>query len=146
MLSWSVIDRGLELQSDYIIGICGFSAKHVALRTKSYEWLARNQDNMSDWDCMSIRRLLFQSASTMKIQLSVLVEYKADLIIISLKINLLSSWYRWKVADLALNNNHSITPCEWGWKTDSAYTNSLIFTSTRHTFINKYLKLYEKNL
>jgi hypothetical protein len=91
VLSSSVVDRGIELRSDYIIGICCFPAKHVALRTTSYEWLARNQDNMSDWDCMSIHRLLFQSASTMKIQLSVLVEYKADLIIISLKISLLSS-------------------------------------------------------
>jgi hypothetical protein len=91
VLSSSVVDRGIELRSDYIIGICCFPAKHVALRTTSYEWLARNQDNMSDWDCMSIHRLLFQSASTMKIQLSVLVEYKADLIIISSKISLLSS-------------------------------------------------------
>jgi hypothetical protein len=36
---------------------------------------------------MSILRLLFQCASTIKIQLSVLVLYKSDLII-SLKINL----------------------------------------------------------
>ena len=32
------------------------------------------------------------------------------LIIISLKINLFSPWYSWKVAELALNNNHS-TSC-----------------------------------
>ena len=54
-------------------------------------------------------RLLFQWASTIKIQRSVLVQYKADLIIISLKINLLSPWYSWKIGELALNNNHSIT-------------------------------------
>jgi len=42
---------------------------------------------MSEWGDMSICRLLFQSASTIKIQLSVLVYYKVDLIIISLKIN-----------------------------------------------------------
>jgi hypothetical protein len=32
-----------------------FSAKHTALRRKSKEWLARNQDNVSEWDDMSIR-------------------------------------------------------------------------------------------
>ena len=31
-----------------------------------------------------------------------------DLIIISLKINLFSSWYNWKIAELVLNNNHSL--------------------------------------
>jgi hypothetical protein len=33
-----------------------------------------------------------------------------DLIIISLKINLFSLWYSWKIAELALNKNHSLTP------------------------------------
>jgi hypothetical protein len=33
---------------------------------------------------------------------------QVDLIIISLKINLLSPWYSWKIAELALNNNHSL--------------------------------------
>ena len=55
-----------------------------------------------------------------------------DLIIISLKINLLSPWYGWKGAEMALNNNHSITLCEWGWATDYAYANYLIFTSSKH--------------
>jgi hypothetical protein len=57
---------------------------------------------------MSIHGLLFQWASTIKIQISVLVCYKADLIIISLKINLSSLWYSWKIAELMLNNNHSL--------------------------------------
>ena len=47
----SVVDRCFEPQSgqtkDYKIGICCFSAKHVALRRKSKHWLARNQDNVS---------------------------------------------------------------------------------------------------
>ena len=53
--------------------------------------------------------LLFQWASTINIQLIVLVLYKADLIIISLKINLFSPWYSWTIAEWALNNNHSLT-------------------------------------
>ena len=57
---------------------------------------------------MSIRRLLFQWTSTIKIQLSVLVWYKVDLIIILLKINLFSPWYSWEIAELVLNNNHSL--------------------------------------
>ena len=59
--------------NDYKIGICCFSAKHAALRTKSNDWLAGNQDNVSEWGDMSIQGLLFQWASTIKIQLSVLV-------------------------------------------------------------------------
>ena len=37
------------------------------------------------------------------------VVFSVDLTIISLEINLFSPWYSWKIADLALNNNHSIT-------------------------------------
>jgi hypothetical protein len=65
---------------DYKNGICCFSTKHAVLRRKSKDWLARNQDNQGD---MSICRLLFKSASTTKIQLSVLVLYKVGLIFIS---------------------------------------------------------------
>jgi len=35
--------------------------------------MGQNQDNVSEWGDMSICRLLFQLASTIKIQLSVLV-------------------------------------------------------------------------
>jgi hypothetical protein len=33
---------------------------HAALRRKSKDWLARNQDNLSEWGDMSIHELLFQ--------------------------------------------------------------------------------------
>jgi hypothetical protein len=93
----SAVDRGFEprpgLTKDNKIGMCCFSAKHVAIRSKSKDWMARNQNNVSMWSDMSIRGLLFQWASTIKIQLSMLVKNKADLIIISLKINLFSPWY-----------------------------------------------------
>jgi hypothetical protein len=106
------VDHGSEpwwgQTKDYESGIHCISAKHVALKRKSKDWLALNQDNVSEWGDMSIRRLLFQWASTIKIQLSLLV-YKVDLIIISLKINLFSPWYSWKIAELALSNNHSLT-------------------------------------
>ena len=76
---------------DYEIGSCCFSAKHAALRRKSKDWLAQNQDNVSEWSDTSTSGLLFQWASTLKIELSVLVKNKTDLIIISMKINLFSS-------------------------------------------------------
>ena len=41
----------------------------------------------------------------MKVQVSVLDMYNVGLIIISLKINLFSSRYSCKIAELALNNN-----------------------------------------
>ena len=53
-------------------------------------------------------RLLFQWASTIKIQRSLLV-YKVHIIIISLKCNLFSSQYSWKIASLAWNNDHPLT-------------------------------------
>ena len=94
VLASSAIDLGFEPRSaqikDYKIGICCFSAKHVALKRKSKDWLARNQNNVSEWKDMSTRGLLFQWASTLKIELSVLVKNKADLIIISMKIYLFS--------------------------------------------------------
>jgi hypothetical protein len=40
---------------------------------KSKDWLARNQNNVSEWGDLSICGLLLQSASTIKIQLSMLV-------------------------------------------------------------------------
>jgi hypothetical protein len=64
VLTLSAVDRGFESRSgqtkDYAIGICCFSAKHVALRRKSKDWLARNQNNVSEWSDMSTRGLLFQ--------------------------------------------------------------------------------------
>ena len=64
VLASSVVDK---------IGIWCFSAKYAALRRKNKDWLARNQDNVSEWSDMSIRGLLFQWASTIKIQISALV-------------------------------------------------------------------------
>jgi hypothetical protein len=37
-----------------------FSAKHEALRRKRKDWLAQNQNNVSEWNDMSIHTLLFQ--------------------------------------------------------------------------------------
>jgi hypothetical protein len=77
VLSSSAVESGIEpwlgQTKDNKIGICCFSAKHTALRRKSKGWLARNQGNVSEWGDMSINELLFQWASTIKIQLSVLV-------------------------------------------------------------------------
>jgi hypothetical protein len=54
-------------------------------------------------------RLLSQWTSTIEIQLGVLDQYKADIIIISLKCILFLSWYttNWKIALSVINNNHS---------------------------------------
>ena len=70
--------RGFEFRSVqtnfgmWIVIYC-FFAKHASLRIKNIDWLARNQDNVSEWGDMSIGRLSFQWTSTIKIQLSVLV-------------------------------------------------------------------------
>ena len=60
MLSSSAVDREFEHRlgqtKDY--KSC-FSAKQAALRRKSKDWMAWNQNNVSEWD-MSTHRLLFQ--------------------------------------------------------------------------------------
>ena len=53
VLASSAVDRGFEPRLGQI-------TKHTALRGKSKNWLARNQDNMSEWGDISIRGLLFQ--------------------------------------------------------------------------------------
>jgi hypothetical protein len=57
VLASSAVDRGFEPRSgqtkDYAIYICCFSAKHAALRGKSKDWLARNQNNVSEWSDMA---------------------------------------------------------------------------------------------
>ena len=64
VLALSAVDRGFESQSgqinDYTICICCFSAKHTALRRKSKDWLAWNQNNVSEWSDISTHGLLFQ--------------------------------------------------------------------------------------
>jgi len=64
VLASSAVDRGFEPRSsqskDYKIGICCFFAKPAALKRKSKDWLARNQDNVSECGDMSISGLLFQ--------------------------------------------------------------------------------------
>jgi hypothetical protein len=64
MLTLSVVDCGSspdqeeeDQTKDYKIGICFFSAE---LRGNSKDWLAWNQDNVSEWRDMSIHGLLFQ--------------------------------------------------------------------------------------
>ena len=64
VLALSVVDLGFVPRSgqtkDYENGICCFSAKHAALRSKSKDWLAWNQNNVSEWSDISICGLLFQ--------------------------------------------------------------------------------------
>jgi hypothetical protein len=64
VLASSAVERGFEPRlvqtNNYKIGICCFSAKHAALRRKSKDWLAWNQDNVSEWGDMSTCGLLFQ--------------------------------------------------------------------------------------
>ena len=47
-----------DIIKDYEIGICCFSAKYAALRRKSKDWLAQNQDIVSEWGNMSIRTVV----------------------------------------------------------------------------------------
>jgi hypothetical protein len=71
MLDSGAVDRGFDLRlgqtSDFSIGIYCLSVNHAALRSKINDWLARIQDNVSEWSDMSTRGLLLQWASTTQI-------------------------------------------------------------------------------
>jgi hypothetical protein len=54
--SWVRTQVGSNQDYEIGTGICCFSAKHATLGSKSRSWLARNQDNVSDWINMSTRR------------------------------------------------------------------------------------------
>jgi hypothetical protein len=116
VLASSVVDCGFKPRSDqtkdHKIGICSFSAKHTALRKKSTDWLARNQDSVSEWSDMSIRKLLFQRTSTIK--------SNSTCCQLGLRTKRTSSSSHWKltcslhiiaeiIAELGLNNNYSFT-------------------------------------
>jgi hypothetical protein len=64
VLASGAVDPGFKLRSgqtkDNEIDMCCSSAKYAALRRKSNDWLARNQNNVSVWSDMSTRGLLFQ--------------------------------------------------------------------------------------
>ena len=64
VLALNVVDRVFDPRSsktkDYLISMCGFSAKHPALRRKNKYELIRNRDNVSEWGGMSIRGLSCQ--------------------------------------------------------------------------------------
>jgi hypothetical protein len=57
VLTSSAVDRGFDETKDYKIGICCFSAKQAELRSKNKDWLARNQNNVSEWSDILIRGL-----------------------------------------------------------------------------------------
>jgi hypothetical protein len=58
MFASSAIDRGFEPQSgqikDFKIGMYCFSAKQAALKRKNKDWLARNQNDVSEWNVVSV--------------------------------------------------------------------------------------------
>jgi hypothetical protein len=47
------------IQNHYKLGSTYLCAQHATLRSSSKEWLAQNQDNVSEWSDMSTRELLF---------------------------------------------------------------------------------------
>ncbi len=57
ILASSMVDHGFKARAgqtkDYSFGICCFSAKNAALRSKRKNWWVQNQDNVSEWSDMS---------------------------------------------------------------------------------------------
>jgi hypothetical protein len=103
VLASRAVDRGFEPLSgqtkDYKFCICCFSAKHAAIRRKSKDWLARNQNNVSEWSDMSTRALLCQCWSNTKRTSS-----SSHWILTCSRHDIAE-----KIADLALKSTHSLT-------------------------------------
>ena len=61
LLTSNAVDRGFEPDQvkPKTIKLFFVTAKYAALRRKSKDWLARNQDNVSEWGDMSIRDCCF---------------------------------------------------------------------------------------
>jgi len=57
LTSRRVIDRRAKSRSgqtkDNKISICWFFTSHAVFRRKSKDWLAQNQDNVSEWSAIS---------------------------------------------------------------------------------------------
>jgi hypothetical protein len=83
------------------VGSYFFSTKHVTLRVRAMTGWFRIRIMCQEWSNMSTCRLLFQWASTIKIQQS---RRRHHL----LQYNLFSPWKSWKIAYLALNNNQQL--------------------------------------
>jgi hypothetical protein len=101
VLILSAVDHEFEplwgQTKDYKIGSCCFSASLSIFKEKEQNWLARNQDNVSEWSDMSIWWMLFLWASTIKIHF--------DLVVVQsrhhhrlIEYNMLSPLYSWKIA------------------------------------------------
>jgi hypothetical protein len=102
-----VVDCGSYPRSKYKIGISCFSTWHAALMNKSRDWLAQNQDNVSKWSEMSICRLLFHCASTIKSNSACWSSTKQTWSLHCTLANkkLFLPWYNWKIALVVLNNH-----------------------------------------
>ena len=88
--------------------MCCFSAKHAAIRRNIKDCVAWNRDNVSEWSEMSTHRLLFQWPSTIKNPTKHVGQVQSKHHYHLIECNLFSPWYSWKIAHLALNNNHSL--------------------------------------
>lgn len=96
-------DLGSSRTKNNNIGICCFSAQHVALRRTIKEWLSRTQNNVPDWRDISTRVLLIQWSGIARWLVQSGHHYHL------IDCNLSSPSYTWKIDHVGLHNNHSLT-------------------------------------
>ena len=110
--------------------MCCFSAKHPALRSKSKDCLARNQNYVSV--CLSAD-FWFSGLALLKNQLCLLVQSGHNHVI---EFNIFSPWYSWKIVYLALSNNQSLN----SWRKWSCKSNVLDYWNITLLIILLYSK------
>ena len=106
LFEYMYIKKFIFQTKDYQLVCVAYNAKHAELRRKGKDWLLRNQDNVSEWSDIYICGLLFPLANTIKKTKRVGLEKSGHHHHLS---NLVSPWYSYKIVELALNNNRSLT-------------------------------------
>ena len=139
VLALSAVGHGFKHWSgqgkDYEICICYLSTKYAALRSKSKDWLLWNMDNVSEWSNISTCRLLFQWASTIKVQLSLLIKYKMDIIIILLKYGSFLPWYCLKFAATHSLNGENCSYLKVSTRLPLTYRSAVLLTCIKYIMI-----------
>jgi hypothetical protein len=85
-----------------------WTGKHAALGKKSKDWSARSQDNVSEWGDMSIRGTVVSVREHYKNPTKRVGLEQSGLTTISLKINLFSSWFSWKIVEKHMSYSFSL--------------------------------------
>ena len=98
-----------------------FVAYRLSTHRNRKEWLARNQDNVSEWCDMSTSGLLFMWSNAINLQLREFIYYKSEHHYHLIECNLFLSRYSWNIDHFRIKQHLLTHTLQW-WR----YLNSNI--------------------